>query len=85
MGASWRVGTVGCFIVYLARCSSPQARSFGLANNGNFEPTISAKMRGLEPIFAKNELRSIAISSQRSMWTHIRCTQGPEGPIGRRL
>jgi predicted XRE-type DNA-binding protein len=38
-------------------CSGLQTETHGLVNNGDFEPTIRANMRGLEPTLAANEPR----------------------------
>jgi hypothetical protein len=48
-------------------CSGLQTVSGGLANNADFEPTISANRRGREPTFTANELRFIATCSQTAM------------------
>jgi hypothetical protein len=60
-------------------CNGLQTAALGLANKGDFEPTLAANMRGCEPTLAANELTFIATSSQTAPRTHIYCIQNREG------
>jgi hypothetical protein len=54
------------FVSGRPRCSGLQTAALGLANKGDFEPTIAANMRDLKPTLAANEPTLIATSSQTS-------------------
>jgi hypothetical protein len=60
-------------------CNGPQTRSLGLANKGDFEPTISANMRGVKPTLTANELTLNATSLQTAARPHMHCIQNREG------